>query len=68
MKWLRYVSRAFELASLLAVYVPMIMADGKITVDELVEFARKVFEIGGWKFEIELPGNIKGTTLNAKVE
>ena len=68
MKWLRYVQRAFALASLLAVYVPQIMADGKITVDELVEMTKKVCEIGNWKLSIDLPENLKGTSLNAKIE
>ena len=68
MKWLRYVQSAFALASLLAVYVPQIMADGKITVDELVEMTKKVCEIGNWKLSIDLPENLKGTSLNAKIE
>jgi hypothetical protein len=58
-KYLRYVMRAFALASLLAEVIPKYLEDGKITLDELVDLARRVLEIGGWKAEFDVPENVK---------
>ena len=54
-KWLRYVMRAMAIGNIIAVILPKIMADGKITVAEMAEFFQAVLDAAGWKTHIELP-------------
>jgi len=68
MKYLRYVSRAFALASVLGYYIPLMLEDGKISLDELVQLTEKVCEVGGWKLTLKIPKKFEGLFLDAEVE
>jgi hypothetical protein len=67
-KYIKYIKRAFALGTLLAFEVPKIMEDGKVTIDEIVDFAKQVFEIGGWKAHFEVPKELKNKSLDANIE
>ena len=66
-KYMVYLMRAFSLASLLATKVPLYLVDGKITIDELVDLAKSVLEIGGWKAEIVVPTKLQSATVDFKL-
>lgn len=66
-KSLEYLMRGFQIAALLAMKLPLYMADGKITIDEMVDFITAVGAIGGWKFDIEIPTKLQSTALPFKL-
>lgn len=63
-KYMRYLLRAFALAALLANKIPQYLADGKITIEELVDLAKNVLEIGGWKADITVPDSWKDAAVD----
>ena len=67
-KFMKYFMRGAAIASLLAVKVPVMVADGKITVAEMADFMTSVLDVGGWKGEIEVPEQIAGVSLKAVIE
>ena len=65
-KIFEYGMRAVEIGLVLGRKVPDAIADGKITLDEMVDLTKEICAVGGWKLEIELPEEFLGVELGVK--
>ena len=67
-KILRYAMRALSIGMIMGTKIPGIIADKKITLDELVGLTKEIAAVGGWKLHVEIPDDLKGKSLDATIE
>ena len=67
-KLYRYAMRAITIGVVLGTKLPGIIADKKITLDEMVDLTKEIAAVGGWKLHIEIPESLKGKSLDATIE
>lgn len=63
MNWFAYVTRAFSVVGLVTSAIPEIVADGKITVDEIAGLVKQLAVICHWDIEIDVPDELKEQVL-----
>lgn len=66
MTWIRYVGRAFQVVGMLSAALPQMVADGKITVDEIVQLFVQLAAICNWDIEIDVPEEVKNSVIGVK--
>ena len=59
----KYFTKGMAVFGVLAVQVPEAIADGKVTVEEIVDTYAAVCMAGGWSMTISVPDEIKDTVL-----
>lgn len=65
-KYFGYITKGIAIMSALTIEIPTIVADGKVTVDEIVALFKKVCEIGGWSMIIDVPASVANEIVTIK--
>jgi len=68
MNWFKYLSRGITVAGLLAVELPKILADGKVTVKEMTDFFVKVAGVFGFPVSLDIPTDMNNFEFSAKAD
>lgn len=66
MKW-GWIGKAFTVLGIVSAKIPAIMADGKISIDEMVDLTTSILAVFDVPFVFEIPDEIKGTSLAARL-
>lgn len=67
-KYMKYVTRAMSITGILMTQLPAIVADGKISVEEMSQLIVSICQACGWKVELEIPDSLKGAVVGATIE
>lgn len=65
MNWMVHLQKGMAVIGLLFVEMPRVMADGKLTISELVEIFTAICQICGWSVEYKIPPKVKDVIIGA---
>lgn len=66
MNWFKYVQRAFSVMGIFTAMLPEILADGKVTVQEMTELFVQIAKICHWDIEIDVPSDLQDKVLGVR--
>lgn len=66
MKW-SWIGKAFTVLGIVSGKIPAIMADGKVTVAEMVDLATSILTVFDVPLVFDVPDEIKGTEIAARL-
>lgn len=67
MKW-SWVLKGFSVVGIISGKIPAILADGKITIEEMTDLTKSILEVFDVPVQFDIPSELKGGIIAASLD